>query len=190
MLSIPKCYFCWDSVCFTAKKKPKWRLLLRSYISTLWPFAYTHLHIWSSPTRVHCCALHCALTYSLAGRGEMRGLQRGAAVTMSTLASCQFQTTSVNKLFISCTWYSVSVFFQTCFRWKGRRTSFGGSYGKKEAGESVFCLPPSVFLTYSLSHQTCKQAVITLQLPTCWLSPNLPLCLFIHFLSHLTLLYL
>lgn len=151
---------------------------------------HTSANLRQFNTSGHCCALPCALTHSLAGLAEMRGIQRGASATMSALASCQLQATSVNKLFISFTWYkvcSVAVFFHTCFHWKVERSSFWRNYGKKEAGESVFCLPPSVFLIYSLSHHTCKWAVITSRLPTRWLSPHLSLCLFIHNSSHLIL---
>lgn len=154
-------------------------------------YLHTSAYLRQFNTSGHCCALLCALTDSLAGLAEMRDVQRGASASMSAPASCQFQATSANKLFIS--WHtvcSVAVFFHTCFHWKVKRSSFWGNYGKKEAGESAFCLPPSVFFTYSLSHHTCKWAVITSRLPTCWLSPHLSLCLFIHNSSHLILFFI
>lgn len=88
-----------------------------------------------------------------------------------------------NKLFIFfwCDIKYVLLLFSFTHASTGKwRSSFWGNYG-----ESVFYLPSSVFLTYSLSHHTCKWAGIALQLPTCWLSPYLSLCLFIHNSPHL-----
>lgn len=153
---------------------------------------HTSVDLKQLSTSGHCCALPCALTYSLTGLAEMRGVQRGASASMSALASCQLQATSANKfLFLLLDIKHILLLFSySCFHWKvEKRSRFWGNYGKKEAGESVSCLPPSVFFTYSLSHHTCKWAVITAQLPTCWLSPHLSLCLFIHNSSHLILFF-
>lgn len=152
---------------------------------------HTSAYLKQFNTSGHCCALPCALPYSLAGLAKMRDAQRGAAVTMPALEGCQFQVTSANKfLFLLCDIKYVLLVLSFTHASTGMwRTNFWGNYGKKEAGESVFCLSPSVFLTYSLSHHTCKWAVITLQLLTCWLSPNVSLCLFLHDSSHLTLFY-
>lgn len=81
------------------QKKTKWRLLLCSYISTLWSSAYTHLYIWSSSTYV-CTAVLCTAhshTASLVlGKRRVSGeMQQAPCLPWQAV-----QTTSINKLFL------------------------------------------------------------------------------------------
>lgn len=120
MLSIPKYYFFWDSVlektnnqAKTNKKpnketKPKPNKLNQN-LNGGFSFAVTSPLGGHLPTHVcifeafqHTCALLRSALCTSTQPGCMTGLQKGAAVTMSSRASCQLQTTPANKLFLVC----------------------------------------------------------------------------------------
>lgn len=149
---------------------------------------YTSAYLKHFNIHAHCCALHCALLYSLAAWWVSKEVQQTPCLAWQAVSCKLLLWTSYS--FLVCDIKYILLMFsdmKTCMS-----TSIGHTAtrnGKELALERIVLGKSPLFasISISLSHQTCKQAVITLQMPICWLSPHLSLCLFIHFLSHLTL---